>query len=406
MIELPIIRTTADYSSTPQAYLQEDLDLFFANFSKNQRQKTPDVKLIDGGIVQLVSQGFEYNSESNLDLQYAMALANPLNVTYYQAGDLIQGASFNNFLDAIDGSYCTFDGGDDVQLDGQYPNPQAGGYKGPRDCGGFASTKVIVTPYGYNEADLTPRYETRQCNEYMKLGLQGTSFFFSSGDYGVAGNYGQCIANDTSSSITNLTRLNDGSSGKFNPAFPSSCPYVTSVGATEIAPGNSVFDPERAAQTTIKSGGGFSNVFPLPRYQSSAVLDYLRTPGANTPYGTDRYNNTGATRAYPDISANGVNYAVAINGRVQSVFGTSASVTTVGSLFSLINEARFKVGKGSVGFVNPTLYANPGDLNDVTQGGNAGCGTGGFESREGWDPVTGLGTPNFPKLVAWFLTLP
>jgi hypothetical protein len=33
------------------------------------------------------------------------------------------GASFNNFLDAIDASYCTFDGGDDPAVDGSYPNP-------------------------------------------------------------------------------------------------------------------------------------------------------------------------------------------------------------------------------------------------------------------------------------------
>lgn len=32
----------------------------------------------------------------------------------------------------------------------------------------------------------------------MKLGLMGTSFLFSSGDYGVGGNGGQCIAKNGS----------------------------------------------------------------------------------------------------------------------------------------------------------------------------------------------------------------
>lgn len=69
------------------------------------------------------------------------------------------------------------------------------------NSGGFAATKVISTSYGYNEADLTPFYENRQCYEYMKLGLQGVTFLFSSGDYGVAGNGGQCI--DTATGMYN-----------------------------------------------------------------------------------------------------------------------------------------------------------------------------------------------------------
>ena len=173
---------------TPQAYLQGDLDLFFANFSKAQVQRTPILDSIDGGVDQTQAQGFQYNGESDLDLEYAMSLVNPQKVTLYQVGDLVEGASFNNFLDAIDGSYCTFEGGDDPTQDAVYPDPFPGGYTGPENCGGFAATKVISTSYGYNEVDLTPFYEMRQCAEYMKLGLAGTTVLYSSGDYGVAGN--------------------------------------------------------------------------------------------------------------------------------------------------------------------------------------------------------------------------
>jgi tripeptidyl-peptidase-1 len=56
--------------------------------------------------------GFGYNGESDLDLEYAMALVYPQKVTLYQAGDTVEGASFNDFLDAIDGSYCSYEGGD------------------------------------------------------------------------------------------------------------------------------------------------------------------------------------------------------------------------------------------------------------------------------------------------------
>ena len=39
-------------------------------------------------------------------------------------------------------------------------------------------------------------------------------------------------------------------------------------------------------------------------------------------------------------------------------------------------------------------------------GDNPGCGTDGFNATIGWDPVTGLGTPNYPKLLAAWLALP
>lgn len=40
----------------------------------------------------------------------------PQEVILYQVGDLIESASFNNFLDALDAAYCTSDGGDDPVL--------------------------------------------------------------------------------------------------------------------------------------------------------------------------------------------------------------------------------------------------------------------------------------------------
>lgn len=97
---------------------------------------------------------------------------------------------------------------------------------------------------------------------------------------------------------------------------------------------------------------------------------------------------------------------IAIDGNFSLVYGTSASSPTTGSILTLINQARYDVGKSSIGFINPTIYAHPYVLNDITQGGNQGCGTAGFESAPGWDPVTGLGTPNYPKMLALFLSLP
>ncbi|KAH8993092.1 hypothetical protein EDB86DRAFT_3045606 [Lactarius hatsudake] len=54
-----------------------------------------------------------------------------------------------------------------------------------------------------------------------------------------------------------------------------------------------------------------------------------------------------------------------------------------------------------LGFLNPWLYGVglPG-INDIISGSNPGCGTDGFSAAVGWDPVTGLGTPDFLNLLA------
>lgn len=152
------------------------------------------------------------------------------------------------------------------------------------------------------------------------------------------------------------------------------------------------------------SGGGFSNVFDLPSYQSEAVTTYLTnyTP----PYNSSRYNNTGMSRAYPDVSALGLNLATVWLGQGLGIGGTSASTPLVAGIITLLNEARAQVGKKPIGFLNSVFYAHPEMFNDVTVGSNPGCGTDGFETAPGWDPVTGLGTPNFPKMKEVFLSLP
>lgn len=162
--------------------------------------------------------------------------------------------------------------------------------------------------------------------------------------------------------------------------------------------------PEQACETVIYSGGGFSNVFPLPSYQSAAVKGWFQNHPP--PYSAALFNNSQATRGFPDISANGANFIIVVQGVSSLVFGTSASAPVLGSLFTLINQARLNAGKSAIGFINPVLYANPSAMNDITLGGNQGCGTPGFSSATGWDPVTGLGTPNFSKLQAAFMALP
>ncbi|KAL0946313.1 hypothetical protein HGRIS_012554 [Hohenbuehelia grisea] len=383
---------------TPQAFLQSDLDMFNKNFSKSLVGKSPKLVAIDGAVVQTNQTGFDFNGESNLDLQYGMNLVtSKQEVTLYQVGDLPQGASFNNLLDALDGSFCSFEGGDDPLNDGIYPDPLDGGFKGNPDCGIVKPANVISTSYGYNEPDLSPAYTARQCAEYAKLGLMGVTVLYSSGDNGVAGNGGLCQNPDGSQSRN----------GKiFNPGFPGGCPFITSVGATQVNPGAKVTDPEGACEQVIFSGGGWSNYFAIPEYQKTAVGRYLKD--FPPPYPPSIWNSTGVSRAFPDLSANGANYVIAVAGEFGLVFGTSASSPVVGAILTLINDARLAIGKKPIGFINPTIYSPSfaDGFHDIVMGGNRGCGTPGFNSTPGWDPVTGLGTPNFPKLLAKWLLLP
>lgn len=52
------------------------------------------------------------------------------------------------------------------------------------------------------------------------------------------------------------------------------------------------------------------------------------------------------------------------------------------------------------------FYSNPQVFNDITSGNNPGCGTNGFTATQGWDPVTGLGTPNFEAMASLVKSLP
>ncbi len=45
-------------------------------------------------------------------------------------------------------------------------------------------------------------------------------------------------------------------------------------------------------------------------------------------------------------------------------------------------------------------------MNDIVEDLNHGCGADAFEAIVGWDPVTGLGTPDYRRLLELYLSLP
>ena len=156
------------------------------------------------------------------------------------------------------------------------------------------------------------------------------------------------------------------------------------------------------------SGGGFSTYFAMPAYQISAVADYF-VSAANA--GQSPVAGYGTGRGYPDISLAGVRYLTIIAGREITLSGTSASAPALGGFFSNINAARIAAGKGSLGWVNPVLYANSTSfVKDITSGNikcNAYkvCCSQGFYAAPGWDPASGLGSLNFGKFQSVLMSL-
>jgi len=92
---------------------------------------------------------------------------------------------------------------------------------------------------------------------------------------------------------------------------------------------------------------------------------------------------------------------------------TSAAAPVFAAIVSRLNAARLERGQGKMGFLNPWLYSlNNTGLMDIVDGGSVGCtgysDVGGpasivphasWNATPGWDPVTGLGTPDLNTLI-------
>lgn len=315
---------------------RDDLRTFLRNTRPDIRNGTFADQSVDGG---QNPQFFLFAGiEADLDTQYTVGVATNVPVTFISVGENTQDGDLSGFLDIINALLAE-----------------------------DAPPQVLTTSFGANEGDISPALAQTLCTAYAALGARGTSIFFASGDGGVAG------AQQSDSCTT------------FVPTFPSGCPFITTVGATENI-------PETAADF---SSGGFSNVFPAADFQADAVAAYL---AQIEDLNAGLFNRTG--RGIPDISAMGNNVLVFNIQLPVLVGGTSCSSPISASIIGLINDRRIAAGMNSLGFLNPFLYANPQAFTDITTGSNPGCNTNGFPALTGWDPVTGLGTPIFDALAA------
>lgn len=159
---------------------------------------SPEVLSVDGGTAPVVPADPRNGGESDIDIFLSYSLIYPQSVIVYQVDDLPNSSGETNitgflniFLDSVDGSYCSYSAygitGDIPGIDAEYPDlNNTGGYTGSLEFGVYALTRVVSISYGESEAELPKPYVECQCNEFMKLGLQGHSIFVTSGDYGVA----------------------------------------------------------------------------------------------------------------------------------------------------------------------------------------------------------------------------
>jgi kumamolisin len=172
--------------------------------------------------------------------------------------------------------------------------------------------------------------------------------------------------------------------------FPASSPWAIGCGGTNIKVSGGAISAETVWNNgNSGTGGGISDVYPVPAFQQNAGLPKNVSTGKSG-------------RGVPDVAGDGdpdTGYVVVVNGKQEIVGGTSAVAPLWAGLAALINEAAGK----PIGFFLPKLYAAKNVTNDVTTGNNKPTGsTVGYNAGPGWDACSGLGSPNGEALLTLF----
>src|SRR5579863_436981 len=253
---------------------------------------------------------------------------------------------------------------------------------------------IISQSWGASEVtlkDSTGQQQIQQWDAFYKQATtqQGITFFGSSGDNG-ATDYSDLKATILSTTPTS--------------SFPTDDPWVTSTGGTtlqRVKSGTSFIetawnngDGSRCAGVgNDSSGGGFSSFFPTPSYQQ-----------ALPPVMQQELSHR---RGVPDDSADAdpcTGLAI-YSGGWQLGDGTSATAPLWAAIMAIANQ----MAGHALGFINPALYklalssTYTQDFHDIVVGNNSvkvnGVLVQGYSAAPGWDPVTGLGSPNAEKLI-------
>ncbi len=214
---------------------------------------------------------------------------------------------------------------------------------------------------------------------FSQAAAQGQSVFISSGDWGAAGLNSSCAVGTS-----------------LNPSEMAASPHVTAVGGTQFSPqydgsGNDTsvigVAPGGIEAAWNSSGGGVSNVFSKPSWQTGTLNDNKRD--------------------IPDISmiawSPGVFIGADSSGTpiIQCCWGGTSLSAPLWAGYS--RAVASQTGHARLGLINPTTYAlaNAGaaanGLIDVTSGNNSYNGVTGYNAGPGYDLVTGWGSPDMAK---------
>lgn len=183
---------------------------------------------------------------------------------------------------------------------------------------------------------------------------------------------------------------NDEHDGGSHVNYPASSPHVLAVGGTTLIadPGTHTIHSETVWNTGAgrATGGGVSDLFDLPSWQAQATVP-------------NRYGKTERGRGVPDVAADAdsmTGYQILMNGKVGFVGGTSPATPLWAALVCRLAQA---LGR-SLGLLQPLVYQDlasqkvTAGFRDVVTGDN-----GAYAATPGWDPNTGLGSPDGTALL-------
>jgi kumamolisin len=182
--------------------------------------------------------------------------------------------------------------------------------------------------------------------------------------------------------------VTDDADRRANVGFPGSSPLVLCCGGTHPAlsqDGTSVATETVWNEGLVGTGGGISDVFPVPDFQSHVDLP-------------PSVNDGGKRRGVPDVAAaasKSPGYRIVLNGVQMVKDGTSAATPLWAALVIMVNAARGQ----PIGLINPFLYANPGLFRQILTGNNR-VDTIGYDAGPGWNACSGLGVPLAAEIIA------
>jgi kumamolisin len=310
-------------------FVQADLDTYFGQLGL----PTPQVIAVsvDGGLNQPDGNPNGPDGEVMLDIEVAGAVAPGAKIVVYFAPNTDRG-----YLDAIT-----------TAVHDSTNNPS-----------------VISTSWGSPEVRWTDQAIQQMDQAFQAAAAMGVTFCAAAGDQG----------------SFDMDSQDPDFDGHDHVDFPASDPFVLGCGGTRLETSNGAIDSETVWNDGPESatGGGISDNFDPPSYQSGAGVPPSANPGGRVG------------RGVPDVCGDAspaTGYFVRVDGINTVIGGTSAVAPLWAGLVALLNQA---LGK-NVGFLNPSLYSLNGTpaFRDITSGSN-----GDYSAGPGWDPCTGLGSPN------------